>query len=573
MAPTGTDAEGNTCTWTGCGLDSTTNAFFGGCASSTAGTICERIAPPPAYAGGCADGSVEQTFGTYTDAAGAVRRMVGCAGATTWDQRGGLCAPGWSPASADDWRIARAGQAPTHDYWTNDHLGYTGSGSGTCAAAVGSSALACPTNQPMRVCVGTAADPEGNTCTWAGCGLGTTTPSLSLGGCYSNPTAGSLCQQRVTTPVTPTVPRYAFDRAAFGASVHRALTAANPKGFQFALLDDTGASVILDRGGTATGDGTSLYVPMTDDRRIDSASMSKTITATAVVAALEDLEARGVDVSLDTAIRAYLPSNWAIPTWAYNLTFRDVLLHTSGFGDGACTSNRYEDVRTMVEHVAPTCTVGQQRCYTNCNYALLRVALAYLVDGPLAYRPFESDAAKTGAITALSYRNFIRGRVLAPIGLGAVDEYFTGTTPDTMYFHLDHSNCPMPDPDNNILTAGPGTWTLSATEYAQFLTALRRGRIVSPTAYQAMQATIVASDSSDAIGMWRHDGKLGRYYDHSGGGGYALGGWCGPVADWMIFANGYTGVYITNTANAAAPNELNFETLKSNFDAAITLLP
>jgi hypothetical protein len=46
---TGTDAEGNHCDWTNCGLDvSTPDQFFGGCRGDvTAGTLC-MPAPPPA---------------------------------------------------------------------------------------------------------------------------------------------------------------------------------------------------------------------------------------------------------------------------------------------------------------------------------------------------------------------------------------------------------------------------------------------------------------------------------------------------------------------------------------------
>jgi hypothetical protein len=36
-----TDPEGNTCTWVDCGLNTTTNQYFGGCtANNTAGTLC-----------------------------------------------------------------------------------------------------------------------------------------------------------------------------------------------------------------------------------------------------------------------------------------------------------------------------------------------------------------------------------------------------------------------------------------------------------------------------------------------------------------------------------------------------
>ncbi|MCC6559555.1 MAG: M4 family metallopeptidase [Polyangiaceae bacterium] len=40
-SPTQTDPEGNNCNWTGCGLDSTSNSYFGGCVNNTtAGTLC-----------------------------------------------------------------------------------------------------------------------------------------------------------------------------------------------------------------------------------------------------------------------------------------------------------------------------------------------------------------------------------------------------------------------------------------------------------------------------------------------------------------------------------------------------
>ena len=39
--PGGADAYSNTCTWTGCGLGTMANQFFGGCVTNpTAGTLC-----------------------------------------------------------------------------------------------------------------------------------------------------------------------------------------------------------------------------------------------------------------------------------------------------------------------------------------------------------------------------------------------------------------------------------------------------------------------------------------------------------------------------------------------------
>ncbi|TQF15277.1 hypothetical protein FJV41_14470 [Myxococcus llanfairpwllgwyngyllgogerychwyrndrobwllllantysiliogogogochensis] len=173
----GTDAEGNTCNWTGCGLlANTPNRFFGGCAgNTTAGTLCVPR--------GCADGSVEQTFSNG---------MVGCAGSTNWAGRAALCAPGYRVATAAEWVGLHGTSVPTHHYWTNDDLKYTGSAAACyVSATVGS---ACPAGQPMRVCRSTGTDAEGNTCNWVNCGFGALPPpNQYFGGCAGNPTAGALC--------------------------------------------------------------------------------------------------------------------------------------------------------------------------------------------------------------------------------------------------------------------------------------------------------------------------------------------------------------------------------------------
>ena len=84
------------------------------------------LEPHPLSPAGCADGSVEQVF------AGGI---VGCAGAVTFPNRKSLCAVGYHPLAAMTWRTSRGTVAPTHHYWTNDILNYTGTGTGMCSAA------------------------------------------------------------------------------------------------------------------------------------------------------------------------------------------------------------------------------------------------------------------------------------------------------------------------------------------------------------------------------------------------------------------------------------------------------
>lgn len=117
-------------------------------------------------------------------------RMVGCGGAVTWDNRQNLCSAGFSPCTAAAWNTYRGVLAPTNDYWTADNLHYAGIS--TACQAVASGGTSCGVNRPMRVCKPGGTDGYGNTCTWTGCGLNTTT-SQYFGGCTSNLTAGTLC--------------------------------------------------------------------------------------------------------------------------------------------------------------------------------------------------------------------------------------------------------------------------------------------------------------------------------------------------------------------------------------------
>jgi hypothetical protein len=132
---------------------------------------------------GCADGTAEQDFG---------HGMFGCAGTVTWSNRASLCAPGFDVASAKTWYRFHGTGVPSHHYWTNDELHYSGSGSGSCSAQFGTGS-ACAAGQPMRVCSSMTPDPEGNQCNWVNCGLVGTTPADYFGGCNGNATAGTLC--------------------------------------------------------------------------------------------------------------------------------------------------------------------------------------------------------------------------------------------------------------------------------------------------------------------------------------------------------------------------------------------
>jgi len=178
----GTDTFGNACTWTGCGLGTTTDQYFGGCvADAYAGALCCQTTP------GCYSG-------TPTDVFGGSEGMVGCGGQKVFTSAAQLCASGYHVCSSAEWNSNRGSVAPTADYWTSDNLKYSGSNH-DCEALL-SGGNSCGTNVPMRVCTlsNNGSDIFGNNCTWTGCGLGTTTNQY-FGGCSADLYAGALCCQ------------------------------------------------------------------------------------------------------------------------------------------------------------------------------------------------------------------------------------------------------------------------------------------------------------------------------------------------------------------------------------------
>lgn len=178
-ATTNSDPEGNSCNWVSCSFEGSAG-YFGGCVgNATAGTLCVQNT-------GCADGTVEQTFAQGT---------IGCAGAVSYANAASLCTAGFVLASPSEWNKSRGMSAPTHNYWTAFAPPYYTGSSGACQVSgfTSSGWGSCPTDSPMRVCVPSGNDPEGNHCNWTNCSYSGNAANDYFGGCVGNLTAGALC--------------------------------------------------------------------------------------------------------------------------------------------------------------------------------------------------------------------------------------------------------------------------------------------------------------------------------------------------------------------------------------------
>src|SRR5439155_13747313 len=132
------------------------NDYFGGYFGNfTAGSLC------------CCSASGVDCGGSGVMADAFSNGMFGCAGHVSWQDRASLCGAGCTVCMAQQWMDHRQGEAPTHNYWTDDNLKVSGWGDGICNVSKLYGTDGAP--YPMHVCA-SHRDAEQNECVWIDCG-------------------------------------------------------------------------------------------------------------------------------------------------------------------------------------------------------------------------------------------------------------------------------------------------------------------------------------------------------------------------------------------------------------------
>lgn len=343
--------------------------------------------------------------------------------------------------------------------------------------------------------------------------------------------------------------------------------------FMTGLLSRTGipgASLAVTRNGRlvfARGYGfadVETQTPVRPDSLFRIASLSKTITAAAVMHLVEQdklsLDQSAFELLSDLPAPPGTREDPRLPSitirhllehsggWDKELTFDP--LHTSpqisaalGVPAPVSTENIIRGMRSQPLQFTP----GARHAYSNFGYAVL---------GRIIER-----------VTGMSYEQYVRTRVLAPMGISAmrlgntlvqgrlaneVTYYFTesgqSVYPDTA------SILPMPYGGRWALDTGDaaGGWLGSAIDYAKFLNAIdgRRGsRFLSPESIGAMTARpnlpeFLSSPAWYGLGMMtRPVGREANWW-HTGGSD-------GNLAFYARLASGYSWVVLLN----ASPKE------------------
>lgn len=262
-----------------------------------------------------------------------------------------------------------------------------------------------------------------------------------------------------------------------------------------------------DKGGLARTAADSPLALQSPTKEMTTASVSKTITAVALLKLLED---KGL--SVDDSVAPYLPPDWAQGAGVEDLSFRSLLTHTSGLGaplgfQGGVPGNSFEDLQDAVAAgVAPETYV-----YRNANFALMRILIPYLWEVTPQTFPGQSLDLVTSAI----YVYFVQSEVFEPMGVQA-DCRPTDATP-TLLYPFPYDGIISGDQENDWTPiCGAGGWFLSANELGAFLAYLRfDDAVLSPATRQTMNQDSLGWLDPDQFD-WGAGTTAGPYYNHGG---------------------------------------------------------
>jgi CubicO group peptidase (beta-lactamase class C family) len=213
---------------------------------------------------------------------------------------------------------------------------------------------------------------------------------------------------------------------------------------------------------------------------MDIASVSKTMTATAILQLLND-----GNIPVDTPIWPFIYLDWPLGPNVEQITFKDLLTHTSGFGqlpNNQCGNNNeinYQGIEADVAMGVDASNIGVP-AYGNCNFALLRELMPALMRVDLL--GYANGQARANQSSAL-YIGYMNSHVFGPVGVSNVS-----CTPPLAGVNqiLDY---PFPAGSNSgmnwgdwSLRCGSGGWQLSANDIFAVVNSLATNTTLLPSA-------------------------------------------------------------------------------------------
>lgn len=148
-------------------------------------------------------------------------------------------------------------------------------------------------------------------------------------------------------------------------------------------------------------------VNFTLDQRFNPASVTKTVTAVALLRAMEQN-----GIGIHQSISPYLPTSWNAHSSINAITFEQVLGHRSGFRNSVASTYDHAGVKKVIEAGVNSADKGHK--YQNINYALARVLLAHIIG--FEDLPFVG----TDVEVSLTFQAYLNNELFSPVGISGV---------------------------------------------------------------------------------------------------------------------------------------------------------
>jgi len=335
-----------------------------------------------------------------------------------------------------------------------------------------------------------------------------------------------------------------------------------PDGFRFVVCTDT---TIL---GSGVGGFSRMAVdppetPATIEDRLNIASMSKTLTAAAVLSTLQ-----AKNLSPDALVAPFLPPDWTLHAQVKKLTFRDFLTHRTGFNEATDRSD-YGGIRQSMQQGPPN-PIQAKYCYRNINFATMRLVLPYLNSyNRFTHQVTLNAGSKPDETLAHAYIAIVNQRVLAPSGVvtaGCDSKTLKQPPPQpslpVLLYEYQQPAKKGVDLGDQTLYCGAQGWSLSVVDYAQFLQTLLFTEIIVSEKNRALMLGVGVADG--------HGLGINRDAPLAGSDVYSHGAWIpvgnAQVAGWFLYIQAAKLIVVAMSNAGHKPGAVNwFERVKQAY--------
>lgn len=223
-------------------------------------------------------------------------------------------------------------------------------------------------------------------------------------------------------------------------------------------------------GGLARTSANPPSTPMAPSLVTDIASVSKTMTATGILQLLAN-----DGLTIDTKISPYIYSDWKQGPNIGQLTFKNLLTHSSGFGqlpNNACGNGiTYSALETIIANGVQASNIGMPD-YGNCNFALLRELMPALLKQPLNNIPNGSQRSQQSSAMYVSY---MQSHVFKPVGVQDSSCKPPVNASGILSYPYPAGSTSGTDWGDWSLQCGSGGWVLSANDIFAVVNNLANG--------------------------------------------------------------------------------------------------